>query len=98
MTQDVKSRRAVGKKGRHESIRTANFDTWSGGLGCDESRLSLELHVQAQRRDENRPTVAVVARIVDVLQSKCRIDAAPRVKRVVGFNNIFTAVVQAAIP
>jgi hypothetical protein len=38
MTQERKSHCPVGKKSLHESICTANFDTWSSGLGLAENR------------------------------------------------------------
>ncbi len=51
----------------------------------------------AERGDEDGAAVAVVAGVVDVLQAGCEVDAAPDVDCVVGFQDIFAAVVEGAI-
>ena len=51
----------------------------------------------AERGDEDRAAVAIVAGIVDVLQAGGEVKAAPDVRGVVGLDNVFAAVVQSAI-
>jgi hypothetical protein len=58
---------------------------------------ALELHVEAQRRHKDGAAIPVVSRIVDVLPPQRRIYSAPDVERVIGLDNIFAAVIQAAI-
>jgi hypothetical protein len=62
------------------------------------SYVELKLEVQAQRRHKHGAAVAVVTGIIDMLQPKRWIDSAPCVERVKRFNDIFSAVVQTAIP
>src|SRR5579859_7188485 len=57
---------------------------------------NLELNVGAEGWDEDRAAVAVVAGVVDVLQSGGEIDAAPHVDGVVRLQNIFAAVGEVA--
>src|SRR5208282_5703036 len=54
--------------------------------------------MSTQGRHHHRPTVAVVARIVDVLHSGGDINSAPNMCRVIRFDNIFPPVAQPAVP
>jgi hypothetical protein len=56
-----------------------------------------ELYVCPQAGDNYRAAVAVVAGIDDVLHSRREIDSAPDMRRIVGLENVFAAVVQMAI-
>src|SRR5277367_4896128 len=60
-------------------------------------RKTLKLNMQAQSRDEHRPAVAVVAGIIDMLQTERGINSAPGVQRVKRFDNVFPAVIQTAV-
>ncbi len=60
-------------------------------------RGHLELYVEAERGDEDGAAVAVVAGVVDVLQAGRDVNAAPDVGCIVGFDDIFAAVVEIAI-
>ena len=53
--------------------------------------------MEADTRSEHGAAVAVVARIVDVLQVEPGGDSAPHVRVVVSLDNIFAAVVQPAV-
>ncbi len=53
--------------------------------------------MEAERGDEDGAAVAVVAGIVDVLQAGGEVNAAPDVGCIVGFDDIFAAIVEAAI-
>jgi hypothetical protein len=70
-----------------------------GGKYCreHEPKLVLELHVQTQTGDQHRAPVAVIARIVDMLQVERRIDSAPSMQCVIRFHDVFAPVVQAPI-
>src|SRR5208337_1472311 len=59
--------------------------------------LPLELHMSPQARHDHRPPVAVVDGIVDVLHSGSKIDSAPKVYRVIRFDDVLPAVVQPSI-
>jgi len=56
-----------------------------------------ELQVDAERRDEDRPAVTVVTRIIDMLHAWRDVNAAPHVQRVVALDDVFTAVVQSSV-
>ena len=53
--------------------------------------------MKTERGDEDGAAVAVVAGIVDVLEAGRDVDAAPDMGGVVGFHNIFAAVVESAV-
>ena len=57
----------------------------------------LKLHVCAQSRHDDRTAVAVIAGIVDVLHSRCDIDSAPHMQRVIRFQNVLAPVAEPAI-
>src|SRR5260370_17970954 len=54
--------------------------------------------MEAQRGHHYRSPVPVVARIVDVLHAKRRVNSAPHMERVVALNNVFATVSEAPIP
>jgi hypothetical protein len=58
----------------------------------------LELEVQAQRRHQDGAAVAIVAGIDYVLKPEGSVSAAPDVQRVVRFDYILAAIIEAAIP
>src|SRR6266478_9754316 len=53
--------------------------------------------MEAQRGHHYRSPVPVVARIVDVLHAKRRVNPAPHMERVVALNNVFAPVVESPI-
>jgi hypothetical protein len=53
--------------------------------------------VKSKCRHEHRAAVAVITGIVDVLQSKRRIDPTPQVSGVIGLDNVFPAVVETPV-
>src|SRR5690349_20037613 len=53
--------------------------------------------MKPQRWHDYRSAVAVVARIVDVLHAKRRINPAPHVQRVIGLDNILAPVLETAV-
>src|ERR1700751_207437 len=53
--------------------------------------------MQPERRHEDRPAVAIVAGIVDVLDAGGDIDSAPQVQGVIGLDDVFPTVIQMAI-
>jgi len=53
--------------------------------------------VEAEAGDQDWAAVAVVAGIVDVLQAGSDVDASPQMRGVVGFENIFTSIVQGPV-
>src|SRR5215469_5678212 len=57
----------------------------------------LEVKMRSQRRHPNRPAVAVVARIVDVLQIEGAEHATPYMRGVIDLHNFFASVIQRAI-
>ena len=61
-------------------------------------RSDLELQVQAQCRNQDGAAIAIVAGIHDVLESEGRVGATPGVQRVIGFDDIFAAIVEAPVP
>ena len=60
-------------------------------------KAPLKLHVQAKCRNEDGPPVAFVARMIDKLKTEGRMESAPGVQRVIGLENVFATVVEAAI-
>src|SRR6476660_2312631 len=57
----------------------------------------LKLEVESQRRHNHRAAIAVVAGVVDILETRGRINAAPNVQGVVHLYDIFAAIVETAI-
>jgi len=53
--------------------------------------------VKPEGRHKHRPAVAVVTGIVNVLQARRDVDAAPHMGGVVALDNVFAAVVQGAV-
>ena len=53
--------------------------------------------MKPEGRHEHRPAVTVVTGIVDVLQSRRDVDAAPHMGGVIALDNAFAAVVQGAV-
>src|SRR5271157_4694035 len=74
-----------------EVLRFAQDDT------CILRGTILEFHMRPQARHHNRPPVAVVAGIVDVLYSGSDINSAPKVQRVIRFDDVLPPVVQPSI-
>src|SRR5258708_40021202 len=60
--------------------------------------MCSKLQVQTQRRYQDGAAVAIVARMVHILKSDRRISAAPDVQCVIRFEDIFAAVIEAAVP
>src|SRR5271155_4300400 len=58
----------------------------------------LELQVQTQAWHNDGPPVAVIPRILHILQVKGWIDASPEVQRVIALDDIFAPVIQPAVP
>ena len=54
--------------------------------------------MKPEGRHKHRPAVAVVTGIVNVLQARRDVDAAPHMGGVVALDNVFAAVVQAPSP
>src|SRR5215469_5490895 len=63
---------------------------------CSRPRVS-EFDVGAEGRDDHGAAVAVVSRVVDVLEPGSEVDPAPDVQRVVGLDDVFPAVVEASV-
>jgi repressor of nif and glnA expression len=53
--------------------------------------------VQAERRNQNGAAIAVIAGIVDVLKIEAGVNATPEMHGVIGLEDIFPAVGEAAI-
>jgi len=76
-----------------------------GFIPCKDSTPQAEacatnlskLDMQAEGWREDRAAVAIVAGVVDVLRIERGEDAAPHVQRVIGFENVFAAIVQVAV-
>jgi hypothetical protein len=60
-------------------------------------RANLEFEMEAQCGHKHRSSVAVIAGIVDVLKPEGRINAAPDMKRVIRFDDVFAAVIEPAV-
>jgi hypothetical protein len=60
-------------------------------------RANLEFEMEAQCGHEHRSSVAVIAGIVDMLKPEGWINAAPDMKRVIRFDDVFAAVVEPAV-
>src|SRR5262245_45266297 len=56
--------------------------------------VSSELDVKAEHLDEDWPAIAVVARMIDVLQTARHRQATPEVRRVVGLDDVLAAVAE----
>src|ERR1700751_5042031 len=78
------------------SLRSLPFPLGFACAGAPR-RLSphgwLELDVRAEGRDYYRSAIAVVAGIVDVLQTRVGADPAPDMHGIVGLNNVLGAVI-----
>src|SRR5882757_5736528 len=53
--------------------------------------------MKAQRRYNHRPAVPVISGVIDVLHAKRREYSPPKMERVISLDNIFAAVIEAAI-
>src|ERR1700683_190319 len=56
-----------------------------------------KFQVQKDGGDQHRPAIAIVARVVDALEAHGRKHSAPSMEGVIGLDDIFAAVIQAAI-
>jgi len=59
--------------------------------------MCSEFDVGAEGGDQDWAAVAIVARILNVLNAGGEVDSAPDVKRVIGFDSVFATVVQVAV-
>ena len=56
-----------------------------------------EFKMQFERRHQHGAAIPVIARVVDVLEAGSHIDSAPNVRRVIGFDDVFSAITKRAI-
>src|SRR6202166_4803974 len=59
--------------------------------------MCSEFDVGAEGGNQDRAAVAVVAGVLNVLNAGSEVDSAPDVDRVIGFDNVFTTVVEVAV-
>src|ERR1700691_584397 len=77
-----RGRYAPGKNGKPESIETTN-------VRPVPAPPTLELNMRPKPRHHHRSPVAVVTRIVNMLNAGRDINSAPNVRCVVGFDDVF---------